>query len=182
MSWGEEKLTSTRDLARNSLSNTLNPTVRTYRPESNYPSFPTLSKKKRMATPYFDRVESLKEAVDKEFVNDRGSSQFDRDAKLWRMTLKFPGNKARRDILRRIFTMFRWGGLMYCVNEKYLNETKQNEGGTDSKGYKFWKETNWPIASAISHGGRVMIQLPQLTDVMTGEEYRDHGFWNWLVC
>ena len=169
MNWGDEKLKKIRDMDTHYFESMLNPTLRVYRPDSNYPSFPTLSKKKRLETPYFERVECLKEAVDKEFLNDRGVSQFDRDGKLWRLTLRFTGNRHRRDILRRIFTTLRWGGLLII-----------DRSNTEGISYKFWRETGWPIASAISHGSRVMFQLPQLKDE-SGESYRDHGFWNWLV-
>jgi hypothetical protein len=57
---------------------------------------------------------------------------FIRDAILWKLTMKYPGNRARRDILRRIFSILRYGGLFY------RNDKKSNE-------YNFRHDLNLPI-------------------------------------
>jgi hypothetical protein len=90
--------------------------------------------------------------------------QLKRDANLWRLTLKYPGNPARGAFLRRIFLVLRFGNFLYSP--------KKGE-------WKFWYETNWPIATALSHGGRILIQLPMSNS--TDESERDHSFWNWLI-
>lgn len=82
-----------------------------YDPTKNYKSLPYTKGNKPSI--YFSRIQSLAEAVDKEFLRDKGQSQFERDGKLWRATLKYPGMKERGDILRRIFVTLRYGGFLY---------------------------------------------------------------------
>jgi hypothetical protein len=45
--------------------------------------------------------------------------------------------------------------------------------------WKSWSESGWPIATALSHGSRVMIQTP--TSKSKDSNERDHSFWNWLI-
>lgn len=79
---------------------------------------------------FANAVLGLKEKVSNEYVKLGVNAQFARDVKMWRLTLADPVDasqepvqkaldKQRRDILRRIFCILRYGGLMFRqVDEK----------------------------------------------------------------
>jgi len=92
--------------------------------------------------------------------------------------------KKRIDILRRIFVVLRYGDLLWRKSKKTNDWVLWN----DLKGL--------PIATAMSHGSRIIIQLPRstLVDKKKGifsklkntlrpkdESNHDHGFWTWLL-
>jgi hypothetical protein len=64
---------------------------------------------------------------------------FKRDVILWRLTIKYPGNIERGNILKRLFTILKFGGFFF-KHEK------------DSKEYRWYHDLGLPIACAISHG------------------------------
>jgi hypothetical protein len=130
-------------------------------PNRNYPSFPSNHSKQNQPN-LIRRTEELKKAIDEEYKQYGSKYQFKRDAIVWRMTLRFPGNPLKRDFMRRVFTVLRFGGFMYRTNTEW----------------KMWSDLGIPIASALGHGGRVLIQLPP--NQIKTKEY-DHSFWNWLI-
>ena len=77
---------------------------------------------------------------------------------MWTETLKNAGNASKSEVLRRIFKLLYFGGLRY--------RTRENAS---------WRRWNMPVARALSHGGRVLIQFDQ---VKPGDD--PHAFWNWL--
>ncbi|MCJ7541526.1 MAG: hypothetical protein MUO88_17920 [Desulfobacterales bacterium] len=85
--------------------------------------------------------------------------QFNFDMAMWYGTLAFQDSK-KAEILYRILTVVYWGGLFF----------------QHSKMWKPWAETGIPICSALSHRGRIMVQLPPLEENETGWE-----FFNWLA-
>lgn len=92
----------------------------------------------------------------------QGGNQYDTnqsriDVALWYGAIRRPARNVDSAVLLKIFTTL-WVGSLVC---------KQPGGG-----YTYWKNTGYPLAMALSHGGRIMIQLP--TDA-AGDTY-----WNWL--
>jgi len=87
------------------------------------------------------------------------------DAHMWRTALERPGTLAKQPMLRRIFMVLRWGGLVFRPNQKQSN-------------WRLWSDVGWPIASALCHGGRVMVQLPR---TRPGQQGNDDAFFTWLT-
>ena len=93
--------------------------------------------------------------------------------------------KKRIDILRRMFIVLRYGDLLYRKSKK-------------TNDWMPWSELKGlPIATAMSHGSRIIIQLPKsamaaekkgifskLKNTLRpkDESSHDHGFWTWLLC
>jgi hypothetical protein len=125
--------------------------------------------------PVAPRVAPLSRPSDQQLRNIREAQQAYRDmappqqmgwdAYLWQTALQLPGTLAKQPILRRLFTVLRWGGLMFRPRK-----TENN--------WRLWSDVGWPLASAISHGGRVMIQLPRTRPGQTGN---DDSFFTWLT-
>ena len=89
------------------------------------------------------------------------------DGELWFETIRNPGSGVKKEILRRIFTTIRYGGLMIRHKQE------------DSEFWWPYCSIGWPIACTLSHGGRILIQLPRAFPGCTGP---DHSYWNWLTC
>lgn len=72
------------------------------------------------------------------------------DAWIWEKTLRSmdysPKGQAKRRLLKKVFRILRFGGLWF-----------RTEPGAD------WQPWNLPLASALSHGARVMIQYKEGT-------------------
>lgn len=128
-------------------------------PEKNYLSNFHIGKQ----TKFFRRAEEMEKAIKEEYEKFGSKKQLERDSKLWRLTLRYPQNVDKKNILKRIFLTLKFGGLIF-----------QNE----EKEWKNWSDLNLPISSVFGHGGRVLIQLPPLNDMKLK---RDHSFWCWLI-
>jgi hypothetical protein len=93
---------------------------------------------------YYRKVLLIQTAVDEQYLTYGGIKMFLRDSILWlyfllkfrRLTLRYPGTKVRGNILRRLFTILRFGGFLY------LDDKNSTE-------YKWWHDTGFPIASAL---------------------------------
>jgi hypothetical protein len=83
--------------------------------------------------------------------------QFELDVAFWYGALT-EGKHEEIELLRRVFTILYYGGLLYY----------------GSSGWDQWSRSNIPIAAALSHGGRVLIQLPRAS---SGEP---DAFFRWL--
>jgi hypothetical protein len=136
----------------------------------------TKQDKKQEQEEYERKVEEMREFVDTEWKLKRFEGQVQRDAEVWLETLKNPGVESRGNILRRLFTVIRYGGLV-------LRHASREGSEADCK-WKSWYETKWPIATTLSHGGRIVIQLPRKKlnskNPQTGSRYDSH-FWKWLI-
>ncbi len=73
------------------------------------------------------------------------NEQFELDVAFWFGTL-LQGNANEIEFLKRVFTVLYYGGLLYY----------------GSTGWATWASSGIPIAAALSHGGRVLIQLPRV--------------------
>lgn len=131
-----------------------------YEEDKDYESFPSKSTKPT----YLSLISDFTKAVQQEYVKYGAKRQWERDAKLWRTTMKYPGSVQKRDILRRIFTVLRFGAFFVLTN---------------SGDCQFWYEIGLPIATALSHGSRVMIQTPPSYDPLS--KIQIDRFWNWLL-
>lgn len=89
--------------------------------------------------------------------NQYDANQSEIDVALWYGAIRRPGRNVDSVILLNIFTTL-WVGRLVC---------KQAGGG-----YTYWRNTGYPLAMALSHGGRVMIQLPH--------DAAGNTYWNWL--
>jgi hypothetical protein len=68
----------------------------------------------------------------------------------------------RTGVIRRVFTTLHYGDM-------YVNRN-----GT----YHSWRLLAAPLATAISHGGRVLVQLPRAA--ASGPQSNPNVYWNWL--
>jgi hypothetical protein len=100
--------------------------------------------------------------------------QYAIDSKLWSNTIYPPGGATDADlrgILKRIFTTFA-GGDIAASQANANNKLKYRPSSSST----LWNTWNKPLASALSHGGRVLIRIKR------GVQEKDkHEFWNWLV-
>jgi hypothetical protein len=126
-----------------------------------------------------DRKRILIEAIDAEYLMHGFTRQFERDSVIWYHTLTVlptsPIEQNRIQILRRIFLVLRYGGLIFRSDQ-------------NTNDWRWFHDTNLPIASAISHGSRILIQLPPENELAkkkrywpTDESDLDHDFWSWLL-
>jgi hypothetical protein len=93
---------------------------------------------------------------------------FSRDVSIWWSTLTFASGP-QEGFLERIFKILRWGPLLY--------REKKSQAA-----FKPWPH---PLAVALSHGGRILIQLPR------GDQRQKEGegageplaqrVWRWLI-
>ncbi|RMF35868.1 MAG: hypothetical protein D6747_01630, partial [Chlorobiota bacterium] len=83
--------------------------------------------------------------------------QFELDVAFWYGTLT-RGNRDEREFIRRVFVVLYYGGLMYRSEQGWLP----------------WSSSGIPIASVLSHGGRVLIQLPKASGAAAD------AFFDWL--
>jgi hypothetical protein len=82
---------------------------------SDYKSYPpTVGDKPQK---YFRRIEELMKICKIEYEKHGITKQLQRDAKLWRSTLRYAGTQARKGFLRRIFMVLRYGGFYYSSKE-----------------------------------------------------------------
>jgi hypothetical protein len=89
-----------------------------------------------------DQAQAIRTGLTQRNQND----QYATDAAFWYGTLASPLAKAwKKDLVRRVFSLLHFGGLMYKPN-----------GGV---AWAAWNGTGWPIAVALSHSSRVMIQI-----------------------
>lgn len=91
--------------------------------------------------------------------NDDFPKMFKRDAIYWHLTIAQPGMESKGKLLQRLFTVLKFGGLMYSPSHGEWLE---------------WSETPHSIATAISHGQNIIIQLPPCDKI-------DNRFWKWLI-
>jgi len=148
------------------------PTVRTTG-GTNKEVDPLKSSKKKQHEEFLKRVEIMKTFVDNEWKVKRFEGQIQRDAETWLDTLRSPGVEARGNILRRLFTVLRYGGLL-------LRHSNSKDGHSKDSQWRSWYTTGWPIATALSHGGRIVIQLPKRKS--DHQSKFDSNFWKWLVA
>lgn len=85
------------------------------------------------------------------FLNEQ--EQYEMDVAMWYGTLE-NSSSLKKEVIKRVLTTLYYGGLMYKRNGVWQK----------------WSESDVPIVSSISHGGRVVIQLPA----------GNNGFWRWL--
>lgn len=93
-------------------------------------------------------------------------TNFSKDVDIWNKTIKSPSPQS--NFLKRIFSILKWGPL-------YFRKKR-------SDGFELWP---YPLAVALSHGGRVLIQLPR------GDQRQQMGtargisladmVWKWLI-
>lgn len=88
-------------------------------------------------------------------ANQRGDFSF--EINLWQQTLNFPGPNTGT-FVKNLFKLLKHGGLQYRMR----------------KGQS-WMPWALPLAVAVSHGGRLLIQLPPV------KRDRDYRFLNWLT-
>jgi len=104
-------------------------------------------------------------------TRDGTAAQFEWDARMWYGAMISPGSAEIGAFLRRLFTVLFYAGI---------------SANTGTEDLPVWQDFNspWPgaytgipVAAALSHGGRVIIQLPMRTSY--SNPARD--FWNWLI-
>ena len=88
-----------------------------------------------------------------------GEQQMELDTAMWYGALQSSGSSDVLTVLTNVWQTLYYG-QMVC----------KSRSGT----WITWPSLKWPISMALSHGGRVMVQLPKAA---TGQEDK---FWNWL--
>lgn len=136
-----------------------------------------------------DKKQVLNDNLDEEYRLFGFKKQMERDNELWYRTLTSntldPNEQHRIQILRRIFTVIRNGGLTYRTNSE------------DPNSWKWYHDSRLSVATALSHGSRILIQLPPenenkkgrkrrffrnlINDIAQEYDYLDHDFWCWLI-
>lgn len=89
--------------------------------------------------------------------NQYDATQSEIDVALWYGAIRRPARNIDSTVLMNIFTTL-WVGRLVC---------KQPTGG-----YTYWRNTGYPLAMALSHGGRILIQLPH--------DAAGNTYWTWL--
>jgi hypothetical protein len=137
----------------------------------------------------FDSFKRAK--LENEMKQEGFDAQIERDVRMWQATFSNSDNnvleRRRNDVLSRIFLILKFGKLLYRSNT------------SDNSSWNYWKDAQLPIATALSHGSRILIQLPraqstsnnklgsfkslfQLKSTSEEEEGEyDHSFWTWLI-
>ena len=107
------------------------------------------------------------ETAIKSFLGDKLQTQLDRDVKAWQDML-LNQDKGANEIVTKVFCVLHVGALIY--RPRSVSSA--------------WLEWKHPIASALSHGGRIIVQLPQADTTALGYTKiteHDDTFWNWLT-
>jgi hypothetical protein len=102
------------------------------------------------------------------WLSSRGAAkQFELDTAMWYGCIT-SGNATpyKKELLRRLFLTFHLGGLFY---------SPQAAESPMKTVWRKWSNTSTPLAACLSHGGRVMIQLPEL-----GRQGVPRTYWDWL--
>jgi hypothetical protein len=86
------------------------------------------------------------------------TQQFELDAATWYGTLERSRDNGKKQMLQRLFGILHYGGLAF-----------KRDGG-----WNYWFSSNMPIATALSHGGRILIQTP------VDDDATPDSLWNWL--
>ncbi|MFH5926831.1 hypothetical protein [Roseomonas xinghualingensis] len=92
--------------------------------------------------------------------------QFCFDAMMWCGAIRSPGHSSIAAFLRKLFGVLQHRGVTYNTSTQ-SNAPQWRDGAMD----------NLPTASFLSHGGRVIIQLP----VRTAYDDAGTAFFDWLV-
>lgn len=110
----------------------------------------------------YDMLFGPHKKLDYKYKSLTPKEQYVADVGYWYGTLLRPGASWKGDLLKRMWGIIWHGGLWM-------------RSGGESGVWKAWAHTNLPIASCLSHGGRVLVQLmPE-----PNEKQRDR-VWNWL--
>ncbi len=109
---------------------------------------------------YFDSVRRAKMKQD--------AGDFAGDVNVWTNTIQHASDPLQ-GFLKRLFTILKWGPLLYRKN-------------ANERGFQLWSHS---LATALSHGGRVLIQLPrgdqrQRTGDGAGQALAQM-VWSWLL-
>lgn len=104
------------------------------------------------------------ELLDRFWRGKPDSDQYDFDAMMWYGALTNPGSPAIGLFLRKLFTVLYFAGILYNTSRTGSHSWHQFAGSI-------------PIASALGHGGRIIIQLPVRTDARNSAR----AFFDWLV-
>ena len=100
----------------------------------------------------------LKGRVEDQLSSRTAAEQFTFDCALWYGYLeKLGGTAWKKNMVKRIFCLLYWGGLM-CQR--------------DADQWVSWSSQEAPICSTISHTARILILLPENDD--------NQAFWDWL--
>lgn len=125
--------------------------------------YQAIAKQRGIAAPVLDpkgagrklKADALTELAQSSHQYDMTQSEI--DVALWYGAIRRPARNVDSEVLLHIFTTL-WVGRLVC---------KQPGGG-----YTYWRNTGYPLAMALSHGGRIMIQLPA--------DAAGNTYWNWL--
>lgn len=144
-----------------------------------------------------EAIQKMKQFIDEEWEREGFAAQTRRDGEIWYNTLRFPGLESRGMMLRRLFCVLRFGGFFYRSKNIYHKKKDKASGNKVENGkipspekvdpetqWRPWYKSGWPIATALSHGGRFVIQLPKSksTDPQKSKDLPpDYSFWNWLI-
>jgi len=93
------------------------------------------------------------------FSINRTDKTYELDVAMWYGTLLTAKGNLKKFLIR-MFSVIYYGGLMF-----------RSKDGT----WKLWLETGTPLASTLSHGGRILIQLP------TAKVKGASKFWDWML-
>ncbi len=105
-------------------------------------------------------------------MNRPADQQFQKDSQMWLGHINTPNNAGAGELARRVFITLYHGGLQYRPSKKVT-------------AWQWFGTQPWPAAAALSHGGRVLIQLPKANGGNLGYQGaidHDDTFWRWLTA
>lgn len=112
-------------------------------------------------------IEEVKKLIEMDFEFFGVKNVFKRDLEFWSECFE-NCDVERKGILRRIMVTIKYGGLLYRNHENR------------------WKKYPYPICTTLSHGGRILIQLPMfdlqsMKSLNVQEDQYRNAFWNWIL-
>ncbi len=102
------------------------------------------------------------------------ATQFKRDAEVWEAYLNgpspTPGSQEHKDVMKRLFMALESNNLQFSGNKDKAFSSMLDANHAQAEGQQM------PLASLLSHGGRIILQVPPVEDKKDADK-----FFQWVV-